>query len=237
MTPAQASNKPVISYGPSRGRAEPIRLILEELGIEYRERRVGSWQEWMALKPQMPFQQLPAYEDGDLFIVQSHAIYRYLARTHDLYGHTEAERIDCDIVEEALRDARQEFWRFLKGLLPEKDRGLFAAGRLTTTLDCLEKYFRRHSADTKFWGGDALTFVDLLAFAYLDDVRALFPETLPKFGKLRDFRDRIAARPRLADYVSSDRRPAAILFGPDGQPVIDPESRAPVPSPWTFGIE
>ena len=35
-------------------------------------------------------------------IFQSHAIIRHLARVHDLYGSTEAEKIRCDVIEEAL---------------------------------------------------------------------------------------------------------------------------------------
>ena len=222
---------PVITYGPTRGRAEPIRLILEELAIEYRENHITSWAEWIAVKPQMPFLQIPTYQDGDSYIVQSHAIYRHLARIHNLYGKTEAERIECDIVEEAIHDAQHDLWWFLNGLLPEKNRQKFAAGQLTITLSCLERHFGRRSP-ARFWVGDAVSFVDFLSFAYLDDVRALFPEVLSKFVRLFEFRNEIAARPRIADYLHSNRRPAAILFGPHGNPVVDPQSSAPVPKPF-----
>jgi hypothetical protein len=49
---------PVITYFNVRGRAEVIRLLLEEVGVEYRERRVAV-EEWSALKATLPFGQLP----------------------------------------------------------------------------------------------------------------------------------------------------------------------------------
>ncbi|MGO9605710.1 MAG: glutathione S-transferase family protein [Candidatus Binataceae bacterium] len=229
-----ALSRPVITYTPTRGRAEPIRLILEELGIKYDEHHVRSLDEWLALKPRLPFLQVPTYQDGDLVIVQSHAIYRHLARTHDLYGHSETERIACDIVEEAIAEAQDQIWWFLNGLFPEKDPARFAQEGMSTTLGCLQKFFQRNTLEAQFWSGKSITFVDLLAFAYLDEVRAIFPDTLSKFGALLEFRNRIAKRPRIAEYLRSDRRPAAILFGRDGRPLIDPQSNAPAPSPfWT----
>jgi glutathione S-transferase len=232
MSQSSTATRPIVTYGPTRGRAEPIRLILEELGIAYDERQTKSLREWLQLKPQMPFLQTPAYQEGDLIIVQSHAIYRHLARTHGLYGQNESERIDCDIVEEAIRDAQNEFWWFMNGLLPEGDPAKFAETGLSTTLGCLQRFFERSASNAPFWVGDSLTFVDLLAFAYLDDVRVLFRETHSRFRKLCEFGERIAARPRIAEYLRSPRRPSAILFGRDGRPVVDPDSKVPPPSPF-----
>jgi glutathione S-transferase len=81
---------PLLTYFDVRCRAEIVRLILEETATSYRERRVDV-AEWPMLKPTLLFGQLPTYEDGDLLIVQSHAICRYLARKHDLQGADERE--------------------------------------------------------------------------------------------------------------------------------------------------
>ena len=94
---------PTIIYFDIRARAEPIRLILEEVGIQYADQQITD-EAWSKLRSKTPFGWLPAYRDRDLEIWQSHAIYRHLARTHNLYGATEEERIRCDIVEEALAD-------------------------------------------------------------------------------------------------------------------------------------
>ena len=229
MPQSNATKRPVISYTPTRGRAETIRLILEEVEIKYDERAVTSLTEWLRLKPTLPFLQLPTYEDADVFIVQSHAIYRHLARIHGLYGQTESEHIDCDATEEAIRDAQQELWWFVNGLFPEKDPQKFADINLSSRLERLQRFLDRNSRDAQFWVSGSLTFVDLLAFAYLDDLRVLFPSTLSNFGQLTEFQERIAARPRIKEYLISSRRPAALYIGPDGLPFLDPSSKNPAP--------
>ncbi len=40
--------------------------MLEELGIKYGVRQAATLDEWLALKPQLPFLQSPAYQYGDL---------------------------------------------------------------------------------------------------------------------------------------------------------------------------
>jgi glutathione S-transferase len=114
-------------------------------------------------------------------------------------------------------------------LLQEKDPRKFAEEGLSTTLDRLQQFLQRDSRHARFWVGDSLTFVDLLAFAYLDDVRVLFPDTLVKFDKLREFQQRIAARPRISEYLCSTRRPSAVYIGRRGRPVVDPDSKSPAP--------
>ena len=103
--------KPLLTYFAIRGRAEPVRVMLIDLGIEFDERRV-TMEEWPTVKPTLAFGQLPTYQDGELFINQSHAIYRHLARKHNLYGDNEAERVRCDIVEEAFVDAQNNIGGF-----------------------------------------------------------------------------------------------------------------------------
>jgi glutathione S-transferase len=96
--------KPVITYFAIRGRAEPIRLILEELGIKYLDNPVAG-ADWRELKAQMPFGKVPMFEDGEFTIHESHAIYRYLARKYDLYGENENECIQCEML------VRSTIWR------------------------------------------------------------------------------------------------------------------------------
>ena len=95
--------RPEITYFDIRGRAEPIRLLLEEVGVEYDDVQIAS-EQWPARKSRLPFGQLPMFKEGDLEVVQSHAIYRHLARRHGLAGEDEAQRLRCDVAVEAIRD-------------------------------------------------------------------------------------------------------------------------------------
>ena len=99
-------SKATIAYFEGRARVEPIRVILEELAIPYEFQKV-TFETWVRMKGETPFGALPSYRKGDMEIFQSHAIIRHLARVHDLYGSTEAERIRCDVIEEALSDLNE----------------------------------------------------------------------------------------------------------------------------------
>src|SRR5580704_9152812 len=101
---------PVLTYFVFRGLGEPIRLLFEDLGLPYEDRRLEFGETWAALKPTLPFRQLPRLEAGGLTIFQSQAILRHLARANGLAGDTEAERIRCDVSAEAARDLQQRLW-------------------------------------------------------------------------------------------------------------------------------
>ena len=208
--------KPTITYFDIRARAEPIRLILEELSVDYEDRRVRA-EDWPELKPKTPFGRLPSYCEADLEIWQSHAIFRHIARVHDLYGSTESDRVRCDVVEEAFADLNNLVgrapWR------PEFDetRNDFIANELSPALAQLECFLQTNETGTSFWVGSSLTFVDLIAFAHLDCTRAMFPEATVQHPLLQEFCTGIAKRPRIAAYLRSSRRPPAIQYGPKGK--------------------
>jgi len=111
-----------VIYFDGRGRAEPIRLILELVGVQYEQPEI-TFESWPSVKPNYPFGQLPVYEElsaGDettLIIPQSHAIFRYLARKHKLYGNSEEDRIRCEVIEEVFRD----YWQELGMMCWDKD--------------------------------------------------------------------------------------------------------------------
>ncbi|MGA7620635.1 glutathione S-transferase family protein [Candidatus Binatus sp.] len=63
---------------------------------------------------------------------------------------------------------------------------------------------------------------DALAFALLDDVRAQFPDSLTKFGRLAEFHAQYAARQGIARYLNSGRRPKALQMARDVGLVLDP---------------
>jgi glutathione S-transferase len=200
---------PLLTYFDVRGRAEVIRLILEETETPYRERRVKV-EEWPALKPTLPFGQMPTYTEGDIFIVQSHAIYRYLARKHNLCGADERERIRCDIVEEAFVDAQSAVGGFYWHPEFAKKRDEFEAGALPDFLAKLQRLLEQNGDGNGYWVGDKLTLADFVAWHALDYVRPFSQRTLDRFGKLNAFKQRFETRPRIAAYLRSDRRPKTL---------------------------
>jgi glutathione S-transferase len=200
---------PVITYFDVRGRAEVIRLLLEEVGVPYREQRV-SVEQWPQLKPTLPFGQLPCYDEGPLRIFQSHAIYRHLARKHDLYGRDEAERVRCDVVEEAFVDAQNDLGGFFWKPDFAAKRAEYEAQHLPQLLARLQTLLLENRDGAGFWCGEQLSYVDFLAWHFLDYVRPFSLATLQQFAVLYAFKQRIESRPRVAAYLASPRRPRTL---------------------------
>jgi len=72
-------------YFPLTIRAEPIRMLLNHAGAEWRNYMI-SFDQWPALKPEMPGNQMPVLElkDGTR-MGESQAIMRYLGSVHGYY--------------------------------------------------------------------------------------------------------------------------------------------------------
>jgi glutathione S-transferase len=200
---------PKITYFDVRGRAEVIRLILEETGTPYRERRVQV-SEWPALKPSLPFGQMPIYEEGELSIPHSHAIYRYLARKHGLYGENEADRIRCDVVNETFVDAQHALGSFYWSPTFSEKRDDFERNALPALLEKLQRLLVQNDRGQGFWVGRGLSYVDFCAWHFLDYVRPFSQRTLEMFEPLHAFKKRIEGRSRIAAYLASERRPATL---------------------------
>ena len=209
------SETPEVVYFAIRGRAEPIRLLLEEVGVAYTDTHAEL--QWAELKPRTPFGVLPLYRAGELEIAECQAILRHLARVHDLYGDDEQERARCDTFEEALADAKT-----LVGMFPWRKQGeptdadAFKTTELTARLERLERFLAGNPGAPEYAVGRRLSFVDLLGFAFIDDTDGLFPGALRGFAGLLAWHRSVAERPQIARYLKSGRRAEAIQYGPKG---------------------
>jgi glutathione S-transferase len=203
----------VLTYFDIRGRAECVRLLLEEAGVVYEDRQITN-AEWQKLKPRTPFGQLPLLQIGDVELVQTMAILRHLARTYGLSGETEAEQTRCDIAIEAIRDADHNLGSIVWTPGFERNRGSIIENDLPGHLVPLERFLAEGLAGGSFWAGESITLADVVAFAYLENTEALFPGALSSTPKLAEFRDQMAARPHIHAYLESGRRPDAIMYGP-----------------------
>merc|ERR1711976_895085 len=68
-----------LTYFNGRGRAEGIRMTLAASGVEYEDKRI-TFEEWGALKPNVPFNGLPMLEADGKQLGQSGAILRFLGK-------------------------------------------------------------------------------------------------------------------------------------------------------------
>lgn len=212
---------PRLSYFSLRGRAEAIRLFLHATGTGFEDHRVESAEEWTALQCTLPFHGLPLYETAALRVCESHAILRHLDRTLTAGSRDEAHATQLESTQEAFAEAQEDYWRFAWVPNYYDELEAYARETLSPRLQRLARWFDREGARGDWWMGEGFSYVDCVAYAYLDEVDAFFPAALAEFSELADFLSRVASRPGISPYLASDERPIVFGMGCMG-PKIDP---------------
>lgn len=224
-----------LHYWPGiQGRGEFVRLALEEAGAPYEDvAREGDdgedrlVKDWMRKdRPRPPFAP-PYLEDGEQLIGQVGSILLHLGAKHGLAPKAEADRLwahqiqltIADLVKEVhdthhpvggslcYEDQKAEAKRYAQGFRDE---------RLPRFLGWLEQILT-HNPNSGWLVGDAMTYADTSAFQVVEGLRYAFPKAagraLESTPRLLALHDRVAALPRIAAYLSSDRR---IPFNEEG---------------------
>merc|ERR1719400_1927866 len=94
----------------AKGKAETSRLILALAGQKYEDKRIEP-SEMAALKPSLPFGQLPLLEYKGESLSQSMAIARFLANEFCLAGNTSMETAKIDEIVDAINDLQNSLVR------------------------------------------------------------------------------------------------------------------------------
>jgi len=208
-----ADSKLRIGYWCIRALGNAIRYVLEYSGIEYDERTYNlgknfdTRDDWLNEKFQLglAFPNIPYLIEGDVKITQSLAIMRYLGRKSGLYPKTKEEEWRVDLAEQQINDL---MWAcnglcYNKGY-SEDMKNKFMSEFMGIKCEQLDKFL----GDTKFFGGDQLTYVDFLAYEMFDQHRVLWPEyekMYHKHPKVEAFLKRMEALPNLAKFLNSER--------------------------------
>ncbi|NXK70286.1 GSTM2 transferase, partial [Sylvietta virens] len=167
--------------------------------------------------------QLPYLIDGPTKLTQSNAILRYIARKHNLCGETEEEKQHVDLLENQIIDMRMNFIRLVYSPDFEKLKPAYLE-QLPKKLQELSRFlgsrpwFVGQKVGGGCWGefGESLwgltplslpqpTFVDFLAYDYLDQQRMFVPECPELKGNLAQFLQRFEALDKISAYMRSGR--------------------------------
>ncbi|XP_069101468.1 glutathione S-transferase 1-like [Argopecten irradians] len=196
-----------ITYFNGRGRAESSRIILTEAGVPFEDIRINS-EEWGALKESTPTHTLPIVEtDEGLVLSQSAAIIRYLGKRFGMRSDDPMEEYRIDLVMNIMDDLVD------KKLIPalfEKDPTVKAEKMKTVEANDLEGFMKLLTRELNegghgFFVGEKLTIADVKVFTVLETMETAFPETWAKWKDIREFKERIAARPKIAEWI--EKRP------------------------------
>ena len=201
-----------LGYWDIRGFAQPIRLLLAHAGADFAEEFHSmsgppdfSKEAWFAVKPTLPldFPNLPYLYDAEtgVKISQSVTILRYLGRKFNLIGGSEGERVRIDLVEQQLVDWRNQGLIFYDPEYVEKHADAYKAG-IKEKLAQLSAFL----GDRQFLSGGSVSYVDFLAYEYLDvHARLLIPGLLSQFPNLEALVKRIEELPGVKAFMASER--------------------------------
>jgi glutathione S-transferase len=217
-----------------QGRGEFVRLALEAAGEAYVDaaRGPGGMAKMMrilgdAALPHPPFAP-PFVVDGEVMVAQSANILLYLGPRLNLTPVDEAGRIFthqlqltiADLVKEA-HDTHHPVGGSLyyDQQKPEAARRAaeFREQRIAKFLGYFDQVLAVNPVGDAHLVGRALTYADLGLFQVVEGLRYAFPNTMRRrqrdWPRVIALRDMVAALPKIAAYLASDRR---IAFNEDG---------------------
>ena len=198
-------------YWDTRGKGEPIRLMMEYLGVSYREKRYTfgdapefSKGDFTSVKNQLgiKFPNLPYLIDGEVKISESFAIMRYLARKHkQLYPQTDEENLKCDVLQGVIYDFRAAYTKTIY------DRENFEQAKGNYLREFEEKMpiFEDILSKTKWLTGENLMYVDFWFSENMSCLQMCFPGCLDKYPNVKRYCDKFEALERIAAYKKSER--------------------------------
>ena len=214
-------------YWPSiQGRGEFVRLALEEAGADYVDvaRRGKSGvaammklleSKSLARPPYAP----PFLKAGKDIIAQTALILFYLGPRLGLAPRDEASRLWAHQLQLTITDLVVHIhdthhpvsgWLYYEEQKPAAKRRTqdFWRYRVPKFLGYFERVLQRNGG--KYMVGRRLSYVDLSLFQIVEGLRYAFPKRMKRFERkvplLIALHDRVAQRPRIKAYLSSERR-------------------------------
>ncbi|EYF06321.1 glutathione S-transferase [Chondromyces apiculatus] len=228
-----AEDRYELFYWPGiQGRGEFIRLAFEEAGVPYVDVARQSAQEGGGVaalqkalrgdgKSLKPFA-APFVRVGDVVVAQVANVLQFLGPRLGLVPEDEDARRDAHQLQLTLADLVSEVHEThhpISNALYYEDQkdearrraSAFVGERLPKFLGYFEEVLERNTrSEGRHLVGEALTYVDLSAFQVLSGLGYAFPNGLAQVAanipRLLALRDHVAARPRIAAYLASERR-------------------------------
>ncbi|MEO8152453.1 MAG: glutathione S-transferase [Rhizobacter sp.] len=221
-----------LHYWPTiQGRGEFVRLALEAAGAPYIDVARGTEESGRGEAAMLRYLQddsvvhppfaPPFLKDGAVLVGQTAAILQYLAPQLKLVARSEQARTWTQQIQLTVADmvteAHDTHHPIGSGLYYEDQKTEaqrrakeFCHARMPKFLQWFESIIVRNTAGARHLVGGRLSYVDLSLFQLVEGLRYAFPKAaksaLAKTPAVLDLHDRVAALPRVAAYLRSERR-------------------------------
>merc|ERR1711963_375561 len=194
---------PTFIYFDVRARGEISRLIIEYGDLPIKQIRVNQ-SDWPALKPTMPFGQLPVLNISGVEYAQSLAIQKFLAIKAGLYPKSPREQLVTDMIANAREDLLIQEIRVASETNTTQQATLRSA--LPAAYDLYFGNFKQYieanpAGKNGLVLGDKLSLADLIIFEGSQTAFQTMPEILDKFPAIKALRAKVMASDRLMHYL------------------------------------
>ena len=214
-----------------QGRGEFVRLALEAAGTQYVDVARGKEEQGLGMPALQHYLEAdgvahppfapPFLKHGDVLVGQTAAILLYLGPRLDLVDKNEEARLWTHQIQLTIADAVAEahdthhpvgIGLYYEDQKPEAVRRAkeFREARIPKFLGWFERVVQRNPTKTWHLVGARLSYADLSLFQLVEGLRYAFPDaaeqalrTTPKVAQLHG---KVAALPKVAAYLKSERR-------------------------------
>lgn len=189
-----------LTYFPLKALAEPIRFLLSYGGMEFQDIRIERDQ-WMDLKKEMPFGQIPVLEINGKLTHQSVAISRYLAKQMKLTGDNDMEDLEIDSMVDTINDLRAK----ITAMKQEQDKSRKQAMKDTLILEMIPFYLGKLNvaAETGFLVLGKMTWADFYFVGMLDYMTGVMEmDILENYPHLQSLRSNVLAMPAIQEWIT-----------------------------------
>lgn len=221
-----------LHYWPTiQGRGEFVRLALEAAGAPYVDVARGAEDAGQGVSAMLHYLQdagvkhppfaPPFLKDGEVLVGQTAAILQYLAPALKLVARSEQARLWTQQIQLTIADmvdeAHDTHHPVGSGLYYEEQKPEalrrareFCTARMPKYLQWFETILARNPGGSRQLVGGKLSYADLSLFQLVEGLRYAFPKAaqraLAATPQVVQLHDRVAALPRVAAYVRSERR-------------------------------
>ena len=199
--------KPTLTYFDAPvSRGEECRLALHVAGVDFEDRRLNR-EQWLAFKPSTPFGTVPTLDvPGHSTLADSNAILLFVGRRHGLHPSDDFEGARHQAVMSYVEELRGHVGVTMRMENAEEKKA--ARERLATTyLPAWGANVEKQIGDGPFFGGDALSVVDLKLHMTVRWFRGGALDHIPTtvladYPKLNRLNDAVAEHPRVKSWTT-----------------------------------